>query len=187
MWTEACGDCGTVPFVKTGRSRCLAICEAPARARVEGGVSLPRLSCYTTPYHTTPHHTTPHHTPHHTTTPHHTAPHHTARSDPYPRCRTPYDRYAAVWCFADVSGISISSIECGVGVGCNTITFANMLSKSYFSRSNPNLREHGLSSTGSTQAASLSPQMDQGPPPPPQQTQRQPRHPPLRTVARGQR
>ena len=33
-------------FLKTGRSRCLAICEAPARARVEGGVSLPRLSHY---------------------------------------------------------------------------------------------------------------------------------------------
>ena len=31
-------------FLKTGRSHCLAICEAPARARVEGGKSLPRLS-----------------------------------------------------------------------------------------------------------------------------------------------
>ena len=102
----------------------------------------------------TPH--TTHHTPH-TTTRHNTTPHHTARththihptprrpscpltcSDPYPRCCTPYDRYTAVRCFADDSGLSISSTECGVGVGCDTIMFAKILSKSYFSRSTPNL------------------------------------------------
>ena len=33
-------------FFKTGRNRCLAICEAPARARVEGGY--PSLACHTT-------------------------------------------------------------------------------------------------------------------------------------------
>ena len=38
------GGGGSSPFLKTGRSRCLALCEAPARARVEGGESLPRLS-----------------------------------------------------------------------------------------------------------------------------------------------
>ena len=40
----AWGGGGALLFFKTGRSRCLAICEAPARARVEGGKSLPRLS-----------------------------------------------------------------------------------------------------------------------------------------------
>ena len=38
------GGVDLTPFLKTGRSHCLAICEAPARARVEGGKSLPRLS-----------------------------------------------------------------------------------------------------------------------------------------------
>ena len=38
------GGGGAHPFLKTGRSRCLTICEALARARVEGGESLPRLS-----------------------------------------------------------------------------------------------------------------------------------------------
>ena len=38
------GGVELTPFLKTGRSHCLAICEALARERVEGGGSLPRLS-----------------------------------------------------------------------------------------------------------------------------------------------
>jgi hypothetical protein len=53
-WAHACagmsgvlcvfeGKGGGTFVVKTGRSRCLAICEAPARAGVEEGISPPRL------------------------------------------------------------------------------------------------------------------------------------------------